>query len=354
MLGGFYMKEDSHLIQRLMAANRTTGEILALELKRDQPIKDTEYAAFANVTYHFTDRFDVQFGGRESQNREEDGTYIQTGPFVPGGIAIQEPLHSKANTFTYLVTPRFRISPELMVYARFASGYRPGGPNFAINYGAPGAYKPDTTDNYEVGFKGDLFDGTLSLDASLYYIDWKDIQLSLRTPPPENYTYLDNASRAKSQGVGAVGQCEASARDEPQRLGCLQRCEAHGGVPVRSNFRGRRLTIAEYTAHVRSLVVAAGVPAVEPCDGIRGGCGNIRRRAHQPLHGERDPPGVPVVHQDGLPRRHEPRHVVGECVRQQRRRTSGASSAAASRTSLLTHSFTSSRALLASACRRAF
>jgi iron complex outermembrane receptor protein len=201
VFGGFFMKENTHSLQRLMAANRTTGEILALELLRNQPIKDTEYAAFVNVTYHFTDRFDVQLGGRDSQNREDDGTYIQSGPFIPGGIAIQDPLHSKVNTFTYLVTPRFRLAPQLMLYARFASGYRPGGPNFAINYGAPPAYEPDTTNNYEVGFKGDLLDGALSLDASLYYIDWKDIQLSLRTPPPENYTYLDNASRAVSKGI---------------------------------------------------------------------------------------------------------------------------------------------------------
>lgn len=85
-----------------------------------------------------------------------------------------------------------------MVYARFASGYRPGGPN-AAQPGVPRAFSPDKTENYEFGFKGDFLDRVLSVDASAYYIAWKNIQLQLFTP--QNFGYSSNGSGAKSQGV---------------------------------------------------------------------------------------------------------------------------------------------------------
>jgi len=78
-----------------------------------------------------------------------------------------------------------------------ASGYRPGGPNTAL--GVPREFSPDRTRNYELGAKSILLDGRLTVDASVYYIDWKDIQLFVLAANQQGYTA--NASRAKSQGV---------------------------------------------------------------------------------------------------------------------------------------------------------
>jgi outer membrane receptor protein involved in Fe transport len=86
-----------------------------------------------------------------------------------------------------------------MVYARFASGYRPGGPNTNTQIAAlPAEFGPDKTQNYEIGVKGTLLDRALSFDASLYYIDWKQIQILLRD---SGFSFRANGSRAKSQGV---------------------------------------------------------------------------------------------------------------------------------------------------------
>src|SRR6202043_303066 len=107
---------------------------------------------------------------------------------------------TKANSFTYLVTPQFKFSPDLMVYARLASGYRPGGPNASASaFGLPIAYQPDQTRNYELGVKGDVLEHTLSFEASLYYISWKDIQNTV-TDPSNGFGFTSNGSRAKSQG----------------------------------------------------------------------------------------------------------------------------------------------------------
>jgi outer membrane receptor protein involved in Fe transport len=99
------------------------------------------------------------------------------------------------------VTPQFKISTDLMVYARLASGYRPGGPNSAAAIvNLPKHFAPDKTQSYELGLKGNVLEHRLSFDASAYYIDWKNIQVFLVDPLSQN-GYNSNGSRAKSQGL---------------------------------------------------------------------------------------------------------------------------------------------------------
>jgi outer membrane receptor protein involved in Fe transport len=163
-----------------------------------------ERAVFTDLTFHVTDRFDVQVGGRESQIKQAvteslSGVLIRTATVSEG--------HSKADAFTDLVTPRFKVSPGLMVYARLASGYRPGGPNTnAALLGLPSQYNPDKTQSYEIGVKGAVLDHSLSFDTSLYYIDWKEIQLNL---VQKGLAYDANGGAAKSEGV------EISAESNP-------------------------------------------------------------------------------------------------------------------------------------------
>ena len=62
----------------------------------------------------------------------------------------------------------------------------------------PSQYNPDETHNYEIGVKGTVLDHALSFDASLYYIDWQNIQLTL---VQNGLAYDGNGGAAKSEGV---------------------------------------------------------------------------------------------------------------------------------------------------------
>jgi outer membrane receptor protein involved in Fe transport len=200
LLGGFYTREKSRIDQSLVAIDTRTGAAVGTLLTAATPREYKEYAGFADLTVRFTDRFDIQFGGRESEIKQ-DFSQRSVGPLAgASGVAITPERTSKANVFTYLVTPKFKISPDVMAYARFASGYRPGVANITLNTAIPPASNPDRTKNYELGAKADLFGGALSLDASLFYIDWTDIQLLL-VNPVNRFSYQTNGSRAKSQGV---------------------------------------------------------------------------------------------------------------------------------------------------------
>jgi iron complex outermembrane receptor protein len=198
LLGGFYERANTPDIQIISAVDPVTGFTAGQLGYLTDPATYKEYAAFADLTLHFTDQFDVQLGGRESHNTQ---TYqgISSGPLCGCETAVVGPVeHSNDSAFTYLVSPRFKLSPDLMLYARLASGYRPGGPN-TPNPGIPPQFNHDTTVNYEVGVKGNALDHTLSFDASIYYIDWKDIQLSVLSPA--GYGYYANGSTAKSEGA---------------------------------------------------------------------------------------------------------------------------------------------------------
>jgi outer membrane receptor protein involved in Fe transport len=205
LFGAFYTHESNQFSSTWLATNPITGDVVGQWLYDAFPSTYTEYAAFTDLTLRFTDQFDIQMGGRESQNKQTymetlTGAYDSVFTGLPSPI-IQPELDTKDSSFTYLVTPRFKVSPDLMVYTRLASGYRPGGPNTTSTvFGLPPTFKPDKTANYEIGFKGDFLDNKISLDSSLYYIDWRDIQLQLVLPANGNF-YFTNAGRAKSQGV---------------------------------------------------------------------------------------------------------------------------------------------------------
>jgi iron complex outermembrane recepter protein len=203
LTGGFYTHESSHSVLTYVAEDPTTGRVAGVGLSTSVPTIYREYAGFADMTFHFTDRFDVQAGGRESEIRQTVSE-TNTGPYASAifyplsSPVIYPAVDSSASAFTYLVTPRFKLSSDLMLYARLASGYRSGGPNAAP--GEPRQYSPDKTQTYEVGFKGSFLESALSVDASAYYIGWKDIQITLQAPNG-GFTYNANGSRAKSEGV---------------------------------------------------------------------------------------------------------------------------------------------------------
>src|SRR5262249_38732639 len=126
-----------------------------------------------------------------------------------GNVVIATDLDSSDNVFTYSVAPRFEINDHASIYARIAKGYRPGGPNVTppnAPVGFEPSFGPDTSTNYEIGFKGETADRRLSLDAAIYHIDWKDIQL---------LTTINNFGLNINGGAAKVDGAELTATFKP-------------------------------------------------------------------------------------------------------------------------------------------
>lgn len=201
VLGVFHAAEKGGEFNGIYAADPATGQNVGFWDNVYYWTTFNERALFSNFTIHVTDRFDVQVGGRTGRS-ESTAEQLINGAVFSEVFGTPDPSiipkrSAKDSAFTYLVTPQFKISPDLMVYARLASGYRPGGANIGLP-GTPLKYASDSTRNYEIGIKGDALNHAASFDASLYYIDWKDLQLSLNDGFS---TFFANGGRAKSQGL---------------------------------------------------------------------------------------------------------------------------------------------------------
>ena len=164
--------------------------------------EDESYAVFGQATYDLTETLKLTVGGRYTEDTREQ-TQTQTG-FIPGliGSATGQPVESASETDYGLFTGRLAVSyeptPEHTVYGSISQGYRAGGSN--VSAAAPqAAYDPEESLNYEVGYKGRLWDDRLQVSAAAYFIDYQKLQVFL-TDPVTLVSYTSNSEAAESYG----------------------------------------------------------------------------------------------------------------------------------------------------------
>ncbi|GAA6185590.1 TonB-dependent receptor [Aliiglaciecola sp. NS0011-25] len=107
----------------------------------------------------------------------------------------------------------YRLNDEVLVYAQAAKGFRYGGINGAIpesvcseelaqverEGGDTRFFKPDEIWNYEAGIKGVSSDGMFSYNATVFHIDWSDMQTSRSFEC--GFGFRENVGEATSQGI---------------------------------------------------------------------------------------------------------------------------------------------------------
>src|SRR5690606_35415282 len=98
----------------------------------------------------------------------------------------------------------YEFTPDSMVYANVAKGFRSGGFNQTSAGGGiievPPSYEPDKIWTYELGTKHQLFGSRLILDASVYRSEWSDVQ-SNNFAPGGIVTIVNNSGHVSGWGV---------------------------------------------------------------------------------------------------------------------------------------------------------
>jgi outer membrane receptor protein involved in Fe transport len=201
--GVFFTHENSDILIGFAPFNSLTGQPMPLGVnlyRADTNAPYTEYAAFGDVTYHFTTKFDVIAGLRFAHN---DTKYHQLGTGLLFGGETVSVGTSTDQSATFLFSPKYQINADNMVYMRIASGYRPGGPN-AVTFGTPPtkAFGPDTLINYEIGYKAALLQHKMTLELSVFDIEWQNIQV---TEDQAQGGAIGNGGGARSAGFEAAG-----------------------------------------------------------------------------------------------------------------------------------------------------
>lgn len=134
-------------------------------------------AFYGQATYAVTSKFDLTAGTRYDVEHRE---LTQNSAFEKDGIVTPLTADSTAkktfNAFTPKVILSYKLTDNSMVYASYAKGFRVGG----FNFGNPvnPTYKPEKSDNYEVGFKNSLLNNRLKINLTAFYFQQKDQQVS--------------------------------------------------------------------------------------------------------------------------------------------------------------------------------
>lgn len=195
IVGAFYSDEDNAYLADVLGHTTTGGTVATLDPAFALDLRSTlkEYSGFANVTYKFFNVFDITGGirvgkidqtyhqGFYGSSADAYNTLLAVVLDAPPIPALTPTASSSANAETYLGTLRYHFSDDGMIFARFSTGYRPGGPNLQAP-GLPTTFGPDKTGNVELGVKSRFWDGRGSVDVTAYHTTWHDIQVAIATP----------------------------------------------------------------------------------------------------------------------------------------------------------------------------
>ena len=98
--------------------------------------------------------------------------------FQTGSTAVTFRGKEKFDSWLPRVSAKYALSDDANVYATIAKGSKPGGFNVGQVRDDLRPFGQETVWTYELGAKGKLFNGMLTFDASLYYSDWSDVQVT--------------------------------------------------------------------------------------------------------------------------------------------------------------------------------
>ena len=163
-----------------------------------KPATYRDLAGYGDVTWHATTNLSLTGGVRVGHMTQ---AYTNTSSGLLAGGTLTNGGSSKQTADTWLATAGYKLSPDSSVYARAASGYRPGGPNGLFANTSPTispTFKSDSLWSYEAGYKGALLDHTLTVEAAVYDIEWRDI---LQPIYDHGFAFFTNGGKARLTGT---------------------------------------------------------------------------------------------------------------------------------------------------------
>ncbi|MBU6371184.1 MAG: TonB-dependent receptor [Alphaproteobacteria bacterium] len=171
-------------------ANTPRGiDYLAQRIDRASEVTSKSTGVFAQATYTppvLNDDLHVTVGGRWTKDektgrmRTINGVNFPVGSQgqVVGGLLSPPPMNSSWDRFDPVVNVAYDISDDIMVYAKYSTGYKSGGANSRSLRYQP--FNPETVDMTEIGAKLEFFDRRARLNVAAYDGKYKDIQLDFQ------------------------------------------------------------------------------------------------------------------------------------------------------------------------------
>jgi iron complex outermembrane recepter protein len=216
-----------------------------------------QLAGFAQIDWEVIDKLTLTAGGRV-QNEKVSYTFqdIQNGNVHFSGDADD-------TATTYKFSPQYQITPDFMVFATYATGYKGQTydltTGFNANRAAAGPIKPEKSKDREVGARTQFFDRALTLNVTYFDTDYEDLQAQTIETLADGTTNfrLTNVGGLSTKGFEVdsalrVGQdlnltasatfldAEYSSFDVAQCYPLQTAAQGCTGTPARQNLTGAR------------------------------------------------------------------------------------------------------------------
>lgn len=256
MIGGYYLDATADTLFDVRLFTTLNG----LTAFTNAAVDTETYAVFGDFSYDFSDQLSLSVGGRYTWDERSANilrqNYLGGGsPFFGGaGVAFGAPSTNfkgkrSFKKFTPRVSLSFKPTPDHNLYASYSQGFKGGGfdPR-GVGANAPDlngngirgendevaaflSFRPESVDSYEVGYKGNLFDGGLTFAVAGFYADYSDVQIPgsvacIVSGIPSFCGVTSNAGKATFKGVelefnARLGESFATDGDRLNLMGAV-------------------------------------------------------------------------------------------------------------------------------------
>ena len=174
--------------------------------QRASRAKAESYSGFGSVTWTptFVDNFHLTAGGRYTQDKRDGVLYTVVNK--PTNFAFK----FENSRFDPMVTLAYDATPDINLYATYATGFRAGGANDRSQ--TFNSFGPEEVKSYEIGAKSDLFDRRVRLNVAGYIMDRTGTQTdfdNVDTNPASPTFNLHTEETRNAPGTSKIRGAEA-------------------------------------------------------------------------------------------------------------------------------------------------
>ncbi len=215
VVGAYFLQEEASMSFEINNFQGLFGAGTSALFDANQDL--SAWALFGDATWRLNDRFSILFGARFS-DEDKDFRNMQVvntignsiplpipfGPYapgdvIPGGIVFVAPptfIESESfDDFSPRVVFNYEFSEHARAYISFNRSFKSGGYN---SFGLQPAFDNEEVDAYELGYKSELLDNRLHLNAAVFAYDYTNLQV--RLPVPTGGVTIRNAGEADVSG----------------------------------------------------------------------------------------------------------------------------------------------------------
>ncbi len=158
------------------------------------------YAAFGEITFNATDQLSLIVGGRYTHDSIKFSVFDTVAQEKPVADAAGE---TSFNNFSPRAVLNYKFDQDILAYISASRGYKAGGVD--VTRGIVTDFRPEKLWSYEAGVKTTFAEGRVRLNAAVFLLDWKDLQVQsnfLLDPNDISSSFEKTLNAAKARNKG--------------------------------------------------------------------------------------------------------------------------------------------------------